>query len=466
MCRTNPTNSMKIGGPFRDKFKHGRQHKWYLSFSITKKNEDGSIVFDAKGKPARERKRPYYASKEKARADIQRIRDQYAETGGGNFLFDRKAAGEFEEAKKISGGISLVEVAKFWRLHHPIKPTEKLGALYDQFMADLAIRLGKDGRTYSDRKSRLGAFLAAGFKDRYPDTVTRKETLDYLSGIPEVVPRTKRNHKIAICEFFNWLVENGKMSANPAAGIKKGKFGKEVRKEIKFLSLSAVERYLRAAERYDPEIVPHEIIQLVSGVRSDDEMGDFRAEFVLPQTREVVIPAEIAKTGVREVIDTLEDNFWAWWSAYGPKAGLLRPKYYGPRWWRIRILAAISDQDKADRLARLPTKSLLKMKESEKLLGEWPWNARRRTFCTYHVAMHQSADRTALILRHRGSPTTLHDSYRGLGVKEDQGRAYFQILPRPCKSPILPDRPAKGIIVQQRRLKTSDDVSTASAADP
>jgi integrase len=440
---------MKIGGPFRDKGKHGTQLKWYLSFFITKKNADGTIVIGANGKAVRVRMRPFYASKDKAEADKERIQEQYDETGGGKFLFNRQAAGEYEQAKKMVGELSLIEVAKFWRLHHPDKPTEKLGVLYTEFMADLAVRLGEK-RTYSDRKSRLTAFLAAGYADRYPNTVTREEIFAYLSGLPGVVPRTKRNHKIAICEFFNWLVEKGKMASNPASGIKKGKFGKEVRKEIKFLKIHEVARYLRAAERYDPELVPHEIIQFVSGVRSDDEMADFRAEFVLPQTREVVIPAAIAKTEVREVINTLEDNFWSWWAAYGPKEGLLRPKNYGPRWWRIRALAAIANQEEADRLARLPIKSLLKNSAAKKAIGEWPWNARRRTFCTYHVAMHQSADRTALIMRHRGSPTTLHDSYRGLGVTQEQGREYFSIQPKPSEVVISPEMPVRGIILKQK----------------
>jgi hypothetical protein len=228
-----------------------------------------------------------------------------------------------------------------------------------------------------------------------------------------------------------------------------------VKKEIEFLSLDFVTRYLRAAERYDPELVAHEIVQLVAGVRSDDEMAGFDASFVHPQNREVVIPAAIAKTGTREVINGLEENFWTWWAAYAPASGLLRPKYHGPRWERVRVLATIHDQPRADELGRLPIKVLLAMPESRAALRSWPWNARRRTFCTFHVAKHQNAAKTALIMRHRGSAYTLHNSYRGLGVTQEQGRHYFEILPAPVAVPIRPVKATTGIVRLMKEARTA-----------
>ena len=91
------------------------------------------------------------------------------------------------------------------------------------------------------------------------------------------------------------------------------------------------------------------------------------------------------------MIDRLEDNFWTWWAAYAPKeGGQLRPKNHGPRWDRLRMLASIEDQEKADELARLPIKHLLRPPEAKVALEKWPWNGRRRTFCTYHVDKYKS----------------------------------------------------------------------------
>jgi integrase len=453
---------VEITGPFLDRLKKRRRQPacWFLRYTAPKLNADGTSVLDTEGRPILQRHRPYYETKALAEADKPRILEQHSTTGSGSFLFDRQAAADYESAKKILGDVRLVDVAKFWRLHHPEKPKEKLEELVPKFLKDVEERLGM-GRHYSDLKSRVGQFTAAGFSKRYPETVTRQEILDYVRNIPDAEPRTKRNHKTAVCVFFNWLVDRQLVTANPAAGIKKRMLPREVKKEIEFLSLERVTRYLRAAERYDPELVAHEVVQLIAGVRADDEMADFSAEFVHPQTKEVVIPAAVAKTEAREVIDGLEENFWAWWKQYAPEKGLLRPKNHGPRWDRIRVLAAMNDREEADRLARLPIKHLLRLPTVGELRRRepWPWNARRRTFCTYHIAKHQSAAKTALIMRHRGSSYTLHNSYRGLGVTQEQGVAYFEIMPEPVTHPIRPE-----IVLRGAALARSQPVATATGS--
>jgi hypothetical protein len=455
---------LKITGPFLDRAKrlNGQPSCWFLRYSTPRTRADGTVILDGVGKPLLKRHRPYYPSKSKAEADKPHIEEQHGTAGAGSFLFDRNAASDYEAARKITGGVLLVEVARFWRLHHPEKPGENCRALYLRYIDEAEARFGtraRDGerkkrtRHIDDLRSRVGSFVKMGFGDRFPETVTQRELLDYLKGLKDCEARTVRNHKNALSAFFGWIRDQQMIANNPAAGIRKRMLPKEQKKEIGFLSLEQVESYLRAAERYAPEMVAHEVVQLVSGVRADDEMGDFRAEFVLPQTKEVVIPAAIAKTGKREVINSLESSFWDWWSVYGPKKGLLRPRNYGPRWDRLRVLASIRNQAEADKLARLPIKSLLKLPVAKAALGRWPWNGRRRTFCTFHIAMHESAAKTALILRHRGSAETLHNSYRGMGVAKEQGRAYFKIMPLPFAKPILPIIEAKGIIRIQREKR-------------
>jgi len=184
---------------------------------------------------------------------------------------------------------------------------------------------------------------------------------------------------------------------------------------------------------------------------------------VKPQTKEVVIPAEIAKTGRREVILNLEDNFWAWWAHYG-REDLLRPSNLDPRWKRIRILAATPERKSADELARLPIKTLLARAESQRLLQRWPWNARRRTFCTYHVAKHQSAAKTSLILRHRGSPESLfavHKSAVGRCESEDMeqqvgvvGIGIYEVLRHRILESVVMMRALNHVFIEPDRRRT------------
>ncbi len=438
----------EVHGPYRDPSKRGQPKEWYLRYLAPVRNADGTPELDAEGKPLFKRYRPHYESKAKAAADIPRLLAQFGEAGHGSFIQSRAAAEEYEHAKKIAPEISLVDAAKFWRLHHPLQATKLIGELVPIFLEDVERRVGRT-RHWSDLKSRLNGPFSARFAKQIPETVTRQEVMDYLKEF-KGAGRTVLNEKRAICNFFSYLVQEGFVTQNVAGGIKKRQLPKIDAKEIRFLSLDQATRYLRAAERYDPELVAHEIVQLVSGVRSDDEMANFDGSWVHAETREVVIPADVAKTEKREVINELEGNFWKWWAAYGRK-GILRPKNYEPRWNRIRVLAATTDQGTADRLARLPIKVLLKGSSSKEILATWPWNGRRRTFCTYHVAKHQSADKTALILRHRGDTYTLHASYRGLGVTQEMGKRYFEIQPQPVKTPIRPVYCLRGIIKMQAR---------------
>lgn len=438
--------AFEVHGPYRDPAKRGQPKEWYLRYSAPVRNADGTPVLDAAGNPTFKRCRPFYESKAKAAADIPRLLAQFAETGHGAFVHSRAAAEEYEQAKQIAPEISLIDAAKFWRLHHPLKDTKVIGELVPPFLADVERRVGRT-RHWSDLKSRLNGRFSARFAKQIPETVTRQDVMDYLKEF-KGAGRTVLNEKRAICNLFGYLVQEGLVTQNVAGGIKKRQLPKIDAKEIQFLSLDQVTRYLRATERYDPELVAHEIVQLISGVRSDDEMANFDGSWVNAETREVVIPADVAKTDKREVINELEENFWQWWTAYG-RRGILRSKNYEPRWNRIRVLAATPDSETADRLARLPIKVLLKDASSKQALSAWPWNGRRRTFCTFHVAKYQNANKTALIMRHRGDTYTLHASYRGLGVTQEMGKRYFEILPQPVKTPIRPEYYLRGIIKKQ-----------------
>jgi len=427
---------MKVTGPFFDSTKRGQPKAWYLRVSMPSVDGAGMLKLQENGRPKLKRWRPYYPTKLAAIADISAIKAQHGISGTGvHGILTRDQVNEYDQAKRIAPGVPLPEIAQFCRRHHPLKAPAQVDELFGEFLRTVEKRLGL-GYQHKDLKARVGAFVRK-FSGRSPANIQRAEILTYLLNLDQS-GRTIKNHKTSISSFFNWLVEEGYLPFSPAAGIKKKHLPRIERKEVTFLSRAVVEKYLRTAERYDPALVAHEAVQFFAGVRADDEMKNFLAEWVLPTTREMVIPAAAAKTGVREVINNLEANFWNWWRIYGPEKGPLRPKNYLSRWRRLRVLSSIDDRAAADRLASLSPGKLTTCSEASVALKHWPWNARRRTFCTYHVAKYQSADKTALILRHRGSSYTLHQSYRGLGVTSAEGRAYFSLMPQSIKQPMRP----------------------------
>lgn len=463
--QTASKQALKICGPFRDKRRRHPAKQWYLSYFVPKKDAAGAVVM-RDGRAVLERKRPYYETRVLAEEDKPRLAAQYAAAGastGG--VLSRDLVAELEEAKKLVPEARLPDVARFWRSHHPLGNVKRVRDLAPLYLAAVELRVGRT-RHFEDLKSRVGTIFVRHFGDRIPETLTQREGLAWLTSFPGRAKsgRTVLNLKQAACGFFNWLKEEGHSTHNPFGGIKRRRLPKITSKEIGFLGLEAAEAYLRACERYDPELVAHEIVQLLAGVRADDEMKNFRGEWVLPQTREVVIPAAFAKTGKREVIGELEAAFWAWWKVYG-RAGLLRPYNGRRRWLRVRVLARLPDGEEKNELARLTPRALAGTVAAKAAAAAWPWNARRRTFVTFHVAKHQSADKTALIIRHRGDTYTLHNSYRGLGVTQRLGVKFFELRPQPVKRPEPPPastRPERKVVrLQSERAKVASSEKIA-----
>ncbi|MET0263329.1 MAG: hypothetical protein ABW223_10555, partial [Rariglobus sp.] len=159
--------------------------KWYLSYFVPKTDGQGAIILVG-GKSVMERKRPYYETQEAAQADKPRIVAQYASGGTsstGSGVLSRDQAAEYEEAKAIAPEVRLAELAKFWRRHHPLHATLRISDHVERVLEILRVRRGDHDSQYLDLKSRLGIF-AASFGQRLPDTITRKEIIDWLFTFP------------------------------------------------------------------------------------------------------------------------------------------------------------------------------------------------------------------------------------------------------------------------------------------
>jgi hypothetical protein len=117
------------------------------------------------------------------------------------------------------------------------------------------------------------------------------------------------------------------------------------------------------------------------------------------EERGVVMPGSKHKSGRRHYVDGYPDNLWAW-VRHAPDAC-----------WDVNARMYLNL--KAEAFARAGVEN--------------PGNVLRHSFCTYHVAMHKDAARTAVLLTHRGT-AMLYSRYKGRATEAD-GRAYFSIVP-------------------------------------
>jgi hypothetical protein len=113
--------------------------------------------------------------------------------------------------------------------------------------------------------------------------------------------------------------------------------------------------------------------------------------------------ADQAKNKRRVYLDGYEANLWQWlcWARDNALGGFNLTKR---QWVAIR--------------GRVAQAAGVKM----------PHNALRHSFCSYHVALHGDAGKTATLLTHRGNVSILYEHYKGNAKKADAVK-HFGILP-------------------------------------
>jgi integrase len=150
-------------------------------------------------------------------------------------------------------------------------------------------------------------------------------------------------------------------------------------------------KLLQAALSYDPGLIPYLAIGLFAGVRPLEIQRLARADI---SERYIEIKAAKAKTRKRRLV-SLSGNLKQWLALGGD----------------------LPLTNKRKRLAQIL-----------KLTGiNWQPDIMRHSFASYHLALHQSADKTAFELGHRDSKM-LFAHYREL-VSFEAANAYWNITP-------------------------------------
>ncbi len=117
----------------------------------------------------------------------------------------------------------------------------------------------------------------------------------------------------------------------------------------------------------------------------------------------ILITAENAKNNQRSYLDGHEPNLWKWLN-YAKKNAPNGFNLTKRQWDGLR--------------AKVAEIAEIKM----------PHNALRHSFCTYHVALHGDAGKTATLLTHKGNVSILYDHYKG-NTNKQAAKQYFNLQP-------------------------------------
>ncbi|GEM_PF-2240799 len=212
-------------------------------------------------------------------------------------------------------------------------------------------------------------------------------------------PTTVKNHIRTGIAFCNWAIDRRYMNRNPFV---KAPVPDVISKEVEFISVDTMSAFMECARIHFPDALAYAALNAFGGIRSS-ACARLGFESIHFAQKGILIRADIAKNKARLYLDGHPDNLWAWLDFalyHAPKGFQLTKRQWDKRREQIRQKAGI----------------------------QMPHNALRHSFCTYHVAMHGDAGRTATLLSHKDDVNILYQHYKGNATKE-QGKAYFSIMP-------------------------------------
>jgi integrase len=250
---------------------------------------------------------------------------------------------------------------------------------------------GVSQRHLRDIRIRLGKF-ADKFNGRMVATITRKEIDDWLRSLP-FSPLTRNHYRQLVVLVFNFAVRCNYASANPAAGAAKAKVINEAP------GILTVNETMRLLEAATADLLPYLVIGLFAGLRRAElERLDWsEIDF---ESGLIEVKAAKSKTAQRRFV-TIQPNLREWLLPLRQHKGNVTPgNGFRQSFEQARKAAGIK---------------------------EWPENALRHSFASYHLAHMKNAASTALELGHHDSSITFAH-YREL-VKPKEAERYWNIKP-------------------------------------
>jgi integrase len=380
---------------------------------------------------AGQRRRKFFGSKEQAQS--------FAGFKNAELKRSGIAHAEFPERLRIMAqnaveqlhpfGKEITDAVKHYVAH--LKATEKSCSAV-KLVKELVTAKEKDGKSVrhvNDLRNRLNIF-AAKFDGQMVAEITGAEIDDWLGSLP-VSPVTRNHYRRLIVLAFNFAVRRGYAASNPAVDTPKAR---EPKTKPGILTVDEARALLVNAA---PEIVPYLAIGLFAGLRrAEIERLDWsEIDF---ESGHIEVTAEKSKSKMANRFITIQPNLRKWLMPHRQLKGSVTPQ---ERWAfrqlfdQARTAAAITD---------------------------WPDNALRHSFASYHVARFKNAQALALEMGHRDSGI-LFNNYRAL-VKPKEAERYWGIKPGSMAKVVqMPTRSSdshkgKGKILPGWRIQEGDKI--------
>ncbi len=329
---------------------------------------------------------------------------------------------DFKNAERDSHGIAHAEFSERHRImaQNAVERLEPHGKTIDDAVAhyvahleasakscnavelvkELVAAKERDGlsiRHVSDLRCRLNAF-AKKFDGQPVATITSAAIDDWLRSLA-VSPVTRNHYRRLVVLAFNYAIRRGYATSNPAEKTDKAR---EPKTKPGILTVEQATTLLVNAA---PEIVPYIAIGLFAGLRrAEIERLDWNEiDF---DSGHIEVTAEKSKSKLANRFVQMQPNLREWLLPHRKLRGSVTPQetFLWQLFNQARSAAGIT---------------------------EWPDNALRHSFASYHVAHFKDSKTLALEMGHVDSGV-LFNHYRAL-VKPKEAARYWSIRPLTTK---------------------------------
>src|SRR5260370_2352783 len=358
-----------------------KKYKWAHGKYVVEGRENGK------------RARKFYETKDQA--------DAYASAKNIELENHGREHAEFPESLRITAqecapqlkafGKTIADATKFYLRH--LEASQRsctVAALVDELLKTKKTD-GASARYLADLGYRLSHF-ATTFREQTVATITSAQIDDWLRAL-NLSPISRNNYRRVVLTMFSFAVQRAYAIDNPAARTSKAKLVEEAP------GILTVQQTARLLEAASPEILPYVAIGAFAGLR--------RAELQRLEWSEIdfdsgliEVTAKNAKTAQRRFV-TMQPNLREWLLSLRKHKGNVTPgETFRQAFDQARVAAGID---------------------------EWPDNALRHSFASYHLARFRNAADTALQLGHHDSRITFAH-YREL-VKPKDAQRYWEVKP-------------------------------------
>jgi integrase len=358
------------------------------------------LKFVVNYREAGKRKRSFFETKEQASAFAAFKNAQLRKSGLEGAEFSSRLREMAQEcAERLSGyGKTLKDATDFLVAH--LKASEKscttttlVGELIAAKKAD-----GASKRYLEDLRSRLNRF-AREFDGQLVATITSAQIDNWLRAL-QVSPISRNNFRRVLVVMFNHAMRCSYATSNPAENTAKAKVVDQI---PGILTITQTARLLEAAS---PELLPYVTIGAFAGLRRAElerlDWSDVQFDSDL-----IEVTAEKAKTARRRFVK-MQPNLRDWLLPTRKLRGKVTPSDFRKLFNAARTAAGIA---------------------------EWPDNALRHSFASYHLAHFKDVAALALEMGHTDGGM-IFEHYRQL-VKPKEAERYWNIRPA-AKEKIVP----------------------------